>query len=254
MTSTRWIFGGSAAAMLPVSSVILLAQLSAAGAAPAQRAKPAMSFFVTSVGKGDGANLGGLAGADAHCQTLAAAVGRGTATWRAYLSTQGPNAVNARDRIGTGPWYNAKGELVARDAADLHARSAAGGAMLAIDEKGEVIPGEGQTPNLHDVMTGTQPDGRAFTDNADHTCSGWTSGTTGAVQMGHADRLDRESNGKPTSSWNSAHPRAAPIAVSKGCAPPTWARDCSIASPSSDAAGGASHPGPIHRRSRGRET
>jgi hypothetical protein len=205
MTSRRRILVGLIAGVSTASWIAFAAQPPAPGTAGA--AGHPMSFFVTSAGLGDGANLGGIAGADAHCQQLAAAVGRGAETWHAYLSTQGPHAVNARDRIGRGPWYDAKGELVARSVDDLHpTASRAGGPSLALDEHGRAIPGEGQQPNLHDVLTGSQPDGRAFADAADHTCQSWTSDHDGKAQMGHADRLDRESKGQPTSSWNSAHP------------------------------------------------
>lgn len=171
-----------------------------------------MSFFVTSVGLGKGANLGGLAGADAHCQKLAEAAGQGSRTWRAYLSTQGPDAVNARDRIGKGPWHNAKGQSVARDLEHLHGDTlelARLGNTLtrvtALSEKGEPIKGAGETPNQHDILTGTQPDGRAYTDGADHTCKNWTSDGEGIAQVGHHDRA-----GGPNISWNSVHP-------SRGC-------------------------------------
>lgn len=173
-----------------------------------------MTFFVTSKGSGDGANLGGLAGADALCQTRAAAVGAGNRTWRAYLSTQAANgqpAVNARDRIGTGPWYNAKGTLIAKDNSDLHgdtldqARRGNGITKLnALTEEGEVLQGMGDTLNQHDILTGSQPDGTAYTDSADHTCHNWTSDGAGSAQLGHDDR-----NGSSIS-WNSAHP-------SRGC-------------------------------------
>jgi hypothetical protein len=177
------------------------------GKGKAKAPPPPMSFFVTSVGKGDGANLGGLAGADAHCQMLAQAAGAGDRTWRAYLSTQGPGAVNARDRIGTGPWYNAQGRLVARDVAMLHGDTlelARLGNILtkitAVDEKGNQIKGFGDTPNQHDILTGSQPDGTAFTDSADHTCSNWTSNGMGSAQVGHHDRT-----GGANGSWNSTH-------------------------------------------------
>lgn len=177
------------------------------GQGKAKAPPPPMSFFVTSVGKGDGANLGGLAGADAHCQMLAQAAGAGDRTWRAYLSTQGPGAVNARDRIGTGPWYNAQGRLVARDVAMLHGDTlelARLGNILtkitAVDEKGNQIKGFGDTPNQHDILTGSQPDGTAFTDSADHTCSNWTSNGMGNAQVGHHDRT-----GGANGSWNSTH-------------------------------------------------
>src|SRR5262245_60151961 len=137
--------------------------------------KPSMSFFITSVGKNTGGDLGGLAGADAHCQALAKAAGHGNRTWRAYLSTQGPNAVNARDRIGKGPWYNARGELVAKDVDDLHRNQEKWARvvgelphLLMITEKNTVNPGEHDPHIQHEVLTGSQPDGRAFSDNADH--------------------------------------------------------------------------------------
>jgi hypothetical protein len=172
-----------------------------------------MSFFVTSRGVGKGANLGGLAGADAHCQALAAAAGAGDRTWHAYLSTQGPNAVNARDRIGAGPWYNAKGQRIAQNLAELHGDTLElarlGNSVTrvtAVTEKGDPVNGVGATPNQHDILTGSQPDGRAYTDAADHTCSNWTSdGTTGSAQLGHHDRA-----GGTNVSWNATHP-------SRGC-------------------------------------
>jgi hypothetical protein len=168
-----------------------------------------MSFFVTSVGSGKGADLGGLAGADRHCQTLAAAAGQGGKVWRAYLSTQGKDGaptVNARDRIGKGPWHNAKGELIAGDLAQLH-----GSNMLtkatALTEKGEVVNGRGDTPNRHDILTGSRPDGTAFAaGDADMTCGNWTrSGTEGAAMVGHHDRAGLDTS-PPALSWNSSHP------------------------------------------------
>jgi len=176
---------------------------------------PQMSFFVTSEGGGKGADLGGLAGADALCQRLAGASGQPGAsskTWHAYLSTQGSGAVNARDRIGNGPWYNAKGQQIAASLAELHGDTLESGRLgnrinkvSALDEKGNMHKGIGDTPNEHDVLTGSQPDGRAFTDNADHTCNNWTSSSTGTAMLGHLDRL-----GGPNASWNSVHP-------SQGC-------------------------------------
>jgi len=171
-----------------------------------QQSEP-MSFFVTSVGSGDGANLGGLAGADAHCQTLAAAVGRGSSTWRAYLSTQGANAVNARDRIGSGPWYAHNGRPMAADQGWLHGDTIeqarlgnAIGKNFALTEQGNVVNGIGDSPNQHDILTGSQPDGRAFTDGEDHTCGNWTSNGDGSAQVGHSD-----THGGGNSSWNSSH-------------------------------------------------
>ena len=169
-----------------------------------------MSFFVTSTAKGEGANYGGVAGADQWCQNLAAAAGAGNRTWHAYVSSQGPNAVNARDRIGNGPWFNAKGQRVAQGLADLHGDTlelARVGATVSkatvLDEKGNPIKGFGDMPNQHDILTGSQPDGRAYTDGQDHTCNNYTSSTTGTVQLGHFDRT-----GGPNASWNSAHPSA----------------------------------------------
>lgn len=173
-----------------------------------------MNFFITSVGMGDGANLGGLAGADAHCQALASAVDRGDSTWRAYLSTQGRNAVNARDRIGEGPYYGAAGHMIARDKAHLHgdtlelARLGNGlNSFHARTEKGDFVNGItgrrlGQGPSVHDILTGSMPDGRAYTDGADHTCSNWTSNADGegGAQVGHFDR-----QGLDNTSWNSTH-------------------------------------------------
>jgi len=184
-------------------------------AAGQQKQPPApMTFFVTSVGPGDGANLGGLAGADAHCQKLAAAAGAGNRTWRAYLSTSaadGKPAVNARDRIGKGPWHGSTGAMIARDLEHLHGDTldlARTGNLVtknnARNEKGQLVNGVGDNPNMHDILTGSQPDGRAYTDNADHTCKNWTSNGEGAAQVGHHDR-----NGGGVS-WNSTH-------ASRGC-------------------------------------
>jgi len=185
------------------------------GQAAQQKQPPApMTFFVTSVGVGNGANLGGLAGADAHCQKLAAAAGAGNRTWRAYLSASasgGQAAVNARDRIGKGPWHNSKGTMIARDLGHLHGdtiEEARLGNLItknnAVTEKGALVNGVGDTPNMHDLLTGSQPDGRAYTDAADHTCKNWTSNGDGIAQLGHSDR-----NGGGIS-WNSVHP-------SRGC-------------------------------------
>ena len=173
----------------------------------AQQPSEPMSFFVTSVGLGDGANLGGLAGADAHCQTLAAAAGRGSSTWRAYLSTQGSNAVDARDRIGSGPWYAHNGRPMAADQGWLHGDTIeqarlgnAIGKNFALTEQGNVVNGIGDSPNQHDILTGSQADGRAFTDGEDHTCGNWTSNGDGSAQVGHSD-----THGGGNSSWNSSH-------------------------------------------------
>lgn len=185
----------------------------ALGQAPAPQVQHPMTFFVTSVGLGKGADLGGLAGADAHCQALAAVVGAGNHTWRAYLSTQpSPTAspVNARDRIGTGPWYNSKNARIAQNVADLHGdtleQARLGnnlGKQTALTEKGQIVNGVGDTPNTHDMLTGSKPDGTSYTDPTDHTCQNWTSSTTGTAQLGHSDR-----NGGGNTSWNSAHSSA----------------------------------------------
>lgn len=171
---------------------------------PAGAQQATMSFFVTSVGLGKGADLGGVAGADAHCQTLAASVGAGTKTWKAYLSTQGAGAINARDRIGTGPWVNAKGVTIAKDVAELHGDNHLT-KQTALSEKGEVINGRGDKPNRHDILTGSQADGTAFPAAADMTCKNWTSSTQGAAMLGHADRVGLRDDA-PSHSWNTSHP------------------------------------------------
>src|SRR6476661_4058608 len=141
----------------------------------------AMTFFVTSVGIGKGADLGGLEGADRHCQSLAQAAGASGKTWHAYLSTQGANAVNARDRIGRGPWQNVKGEVIAKDVADLHSASNNLTKQTALTEKGEVVNGRGDTPNMHDILTGSQPDGTAFAGTDHKTCGNWTKSGEGSA-------------------------------------------------------------------------
>jgi len=202
---------GVAMVTVALGSYLALAQAPPAQQPPAQNP---MSFFVTSAGSGNGGNLGGLSGADAICTRLATAAGRGNATWRAYLSTQGTGAVNARDRIGRGPWYNARNQMVARDVGDLHgdtleqARQGNNlGKQTALTEKNTIVNGAGDTPNQHDVLTGSKTDGTAYTDSMDHTCSNWTSNTAGAgsAQVGHSDR-----NGGGSTSWNSVH-------ASRGC-------------------------------------
>jgi len=173
-------------------------------AAPAQAQQANMSFFMTSVGPGKGADLGGLAGADKHCQQLAQAVGAGGKTWHAYLSTQGAGAVNARDRIGKGPWMNAKGMVIAKSVDELHGTNNLT-KQTALSEKGEVINGRGDKPNRHDVLTGSTMDGRAFPAGEDRTCKNYTSSTQGAVMVGHHDRQGLNDSA-PMLSWNSSHP------------------------------------------------
>lgn len=187
---------------------LALAALSAVASAPAQAQSADTSFFLTSNGIGNGGNLGGLAGADNHCQTLAQAAGAGAKTWRAYLSTQaadGSPAVNARDRIGKGPWKNAKGAVVAKDVADLHSASNNLTKQTALSEKGDVINGRGDSPNRHDVLTGSQADGTAFAAGEDRTCKNWTSSTQGAAMVGHSDRLGLRDD-DASKSWNTSHP------------------------------------------------
>lgn len=187
---------------------ILILTLAAAAIGYANAQDSAMSFFLTSKGPGDGANLGGLEGADAHCQMLAESAGAGGKTWRAYLSTNGDSVVNARDRIGDGPWYSANGNQAASDVADLHSDNNKLGKENSIGENGEPINGRGDTPNRHDILTGSNLDGTAFTDGEDHSCQDWTySGSDGSAQVGHHDRTGGGDN--PTS-WNNAHP-------SRGC-------------------------------------
>lgn len=190
----------------------ITAALLFAGAPLAARAQQSgMSFFVTSVGVGNGANLGGLDGADRHCQQLAQAAGAGNRTWRAYLSTQpadGRPAVNARDRIGAGPWRNAKGEIIANDLAELHGANKLT-KQTALNEKGEIVNGRGDTPNRHDILTGSQPDGTAFAAGEDRTCKNWTSSTQGAAMVGHHDRIGLRDD-EASRSWNSSHPSRGP--------------------------------------------
>ena len=177
--------------------------LSMTPSAFAQDAK--MGFFITSAGPGKGADLGGLEGADKHCQTLAEAAGSTGQTWRAYLSTQGDGAVNAKDRIGAGPWANAKGEVIAKDVAELHGTNNLTKAT-ALNEKGEQVNGRGDKPNMHDILTGSQADGTAFAAGEDRTCGNWTlSGAEGAVMLGHHDRMGLDDS-PPAKSWNTSHP------------------------------------------------
>jgi hypothetical protein len=202
-------FAAGFSVALAGSSYLAIAQQPPAGP------PPPMSFFVTSAGSGKGADLGGIAGADRICQTLATAAGS-SKTWHAYLSAaaaSGQPAVNARDRIGAGPWFNAKGARIAQSVADLHGdtlemarRGNNINKTTALNEKGEPVNGVGDTPNQHDMITGSQLDGTAFADAADHTCGNYSSSAaTGVVQLGHHDRT-----GGGNTSWNSTHP-------SRGC-------------------------------------
>jgi hypothetical protein len=194
------------------STRLLLLMLTVAAvscARPSLDESPRTSFFITSEGPGHGAALGGLAGADAHCQLLAQRAGIG-GTWRAYLSTQasgGQPAVNARDRIGSGPWSNANGVLIARTVAELHSETANLTKETSIDERGQMVNGRGDTPNRHDILTGSQQDGTALPGTDDTTCANWTSSGEGSAQVGHHDRIG---GGQNPTSWNSAH-------ASRGC-------------------------------------
>lgn len=178
----------------------------------AEMSKRDMTFFITSAGPGKGADLGGLAGADRHCQSLAAAAGAGKRTWRAYLSTTaagGQPAVNARDRIGKGPWHNAEGRLIARNVAELHGNNNIN-RMIALTEKGQRVNNSASPPNMHDILTGSQPDGTAIAgDPAKTTCGNWTLSGAGAAMVGHHDRTGLRDD-EPSRSWNSSHP-------SRGC-------------------------------------
>ena len=177
---------------------------------PMGGAKSVTRFFITSTGMSKGGDLGGLAGADAHCQALAKAEGAGDHTWRAYLSTSATAAqpaVNARERIGAGPWYNALGELVATNLDQLHSGQTLIDKETAVTERGDAVNGVADTPNRHDILTGSRPDGTAFAANEDLTCGNWTSSGTGHAQLGHHDRMGQ---GAGAASWNSAH-------ASRGC-------------------------------------
>ena len=182
-------------------------------ALPANAQAANTTFFVTSIGIGNGGNLGGLAGADNHCQELAQAAGAnasGVKTWHAYLSTQaadGTPAINARDRIGKGAWQNSKGVVIAKDIAELHGANNLT-KQTALSEKGEIINGSGDKPNRHDVLTGSQPDGTAFAAGDDRTCKNWTSSTQGSAMLGHSDRIGL--HGDASKSWNSTHPSSGP--------------------------------------------
>jgi len=190
------------------SSLVLALSLTVAAlagcAAMRDRASP-MSFFVTSANPGRGADFGGLAGADRHCTALATAAGSQGRTWRAYLSTTGPTPVNARDRIGRGPWRNVKGDVIAASVDALHGSSNGLNKQTALTEKGATVNGSGDTPNLHDILTGSTPEGRASTAAEDTTCGNWTKSGEGSAIVGHHDR--RGTPAGPTAmSWNSSHP------------------------------------------------
>jgi len=200
-------------AALAAGALALSLNPAQAGAQQAAQQQNPMGFFITSVGVGDGGNLGGLEGADRHCQSLATAVGMGERVWRAYLSqtaVQGQPAVHARDRIGAGPWHNARGQLIAANVEDLHGdvqrdRNSIN-KEFALNEKAEIVNARGDSPNRHDILTGSDSHGRALEgDAADTTCNNWSSSSTGQAMVGHHDRA-----GGGNSSWNAAH-------MSRGC-------------------------------------
>jgi hypothetical protein len=193
-------------------SCLCLATIAAFAFAASPAQAQSASFFLTSAGPGKGADLGGIEGADKHCQSLAQATGAGAKTWHAYLSTQaadGKPAVNAKDRIGKGPWQNVKGVVIAKDVADLHSANNNLTKETDLTEKGEVSNGVGDKPNRHDVLTGSQPDGTAFGPEADRTCKNWTSSTQGAAMVGHSDRKGLRDD-DASHSWNSSHPSRGP--------------------------------------------
>ena len=183
----------------------------AAAAERAAKASPDMSFFITSVGSGKGADLGGIAGADRHCQALATLVGAGRKTWRAYLSTTaqaGGKTVHARERIGKGPWHNFEGRLISRNVEELHSINGIN-RMTALTERGGIVNGRADAPNRHDILTGSTPEGRALENGKDTTCGNWTKSGAGAALVGHHDRWGLRDD-EPSRSWNSSHP-------SRGC-------------------------------------
>jgi hypothetical protein len=197
---------------LAISFAAILALLSLTWIAGSQEQKSNMTFFITSVGSGKGADLAGLAGADKHCQSLAQAAGAGNRTWRAYLSASeadGKPAVNARDRVGKGPWQNAKGVVIAKDINELHGNNNKINKETALSEKGDTINARGDKPNMHDILTGSQPDGRATSGNEDRTCRNWTHSGEGAAIVGHHDRMGLRDD-ESSRSWNSSH-------ASRGC-------------------------------------
>ena len=196
--------------MMAKTLLASVALMAAGLVAPAQAQQAnSMTFFVTSAGPGKGADLGGLAGADAQCGKLAQSAGSTGKTWHAYLSTQGANAVNARDRIGKGPWTNAKGAVVAKSVDDLHSANNKLSFDNSLSERGFIIPGVGFAPNRHDALTGSTAEGRAFPAGEDRTCRNWTSSTQGTAMLGHIDRKGLRDD-DPAKSWNSSHPSRGP--------------------------------------------
>lgn len=192
--------------LVTVATVLVLSACTQVPSGSPGRATSGMSFFVTSTNPGKGADFGGLSGADQHCQKLAATVGAGGRTWRAYLSNSpigGAPAINARDRIGRGPWQNAKGEVIASNVDELHANNKLT-KQTALSEKGEIISGRGDAVNTHDILTGSQPDGRAFAGDKDMTCGNWTKSGEGSAMVGHHDRQGLRDDAE-SKSWNASH-------------------------------------------------
>ena len=193
-------------------AAVAVVALTASAAHAQQPQAPEMTFFVTSAGLGKGADLGGIEGADRQCQTLAQAAGAGGKTWRAYLSTQAVGAtpaINARDRIGAGPWRNFKGEVIAQSVDDLHSPNNKLAPATSLTERGTIVAGRGYTPNYHDVLTGSTEDGRAFPPTEDRTCKNWTSSRQGSAMVGHIDRIGLRDD-KESKSWNTSHPSRGP--------------------------------------------
>jgi hypothetical protein len=201
---------------LAATAFVLAASATSSQAQQTPPQFPNMTFFITSVGGPQGANYGGLEGADRHCQTLATKAGAGAKTWRAYLSTQavgGATAVNARDRIGKGPWVNANGVQIATSVEDLHSDNNKLTAATSVAESGRLIPSRLYTVNQHDILTGTQADGTAFPPDKDMTCGNWTKNGEGSAMVGHTDRMGLRDDA-PSKSWNTSHP-------SRGCDAPS---------------------------------
>jgi hypothetical protein len=204
-------------ARFSVMATAALLSLGSSTALQAQQSK--MTFFVTSVGSGKGADLGGLKGADQHCQSLAKAVGADGHTWHAYMSTTGAGSVNARDRIGKGPWQNAKGVVIAKNVDDLHSKDNNLNKETALNEKGDKVNGRGDTPNMHDMLTGSSPEGRAIAGDQDTTCKNWTTSGEGSAMLGHHDRQGLRDD-DASKSWNSSHPSRASKDGAPGCSQP----------------------------------
>ncbi len=201
---------------LAATALVLAASATSSQAQQTPPQFPNMTFFITSVGGPQGANYGGLEGADRHCQTLATKAGAGSKTWRAYLSTQavgGATAVNAKDRIGKGPWVNANGVQIATGVDDLHSANNKLTAETSVAETGKLIPSRLYTVNQHDILTGTQTDGTAFPPDKDMTCGNWTKNGEGSAMVGHTDRMGLRDDA-PSKSWNTSHP-------SRGCDAPS---------------------------------